>query len=75
MAYCDYIHCAVCNSKTIYDAEVNYDYSDGQELISLCAECNKKYEIVVRNRDTEHIPLKLCEVDEIAWSLSKVNGI
>lgn len=69
MAYADYIHCAVCDCKTIYDGDVNYDNTEGQELISLCAECNKDYEIIVRDRITKNKPLKSCEIDPV-WKLS-----
>ena len=56
MAYCDYMHCAVCDCKVHYDAEVNYEYHKCAPVV-LCDECLKTHEIVVKKRD------KLLEVD------------
>jgi len=50
MAYCDYIHCAVCDSKAIYDAELNYDNSNLGNLVALCKECAKTHIIKVEER-------------------------
>ena len=66
MALADYFLCTICESKTFYDADINYDWptepynryrSDGAQLPcgvgdihALCVECAKTYEIVVRPR-------------------------
>ena len=57
MAYADYMHCAVCDAKVHYDAEVNYDYHPECIPLVLCEECIRTHEIVVKKRD------KLLEVD------------
>jgi hypothetical protein len=41
MAYLDYKHCFICDSKAYYDAHV--DYPDVIEIIALCSECCKSY--------------------------------
>ncbi len=51
MAYADYMHCAVCDCKVHYDAEVNYDYHQECSPVVLCEECLKTHEIVVKKRD------------------------
>jgi len=50
MAYADYTHCAVCDVKVFYDAEVDYGVSQYGDHKSLCAECNKTHIIVIQNR-------------------------
>ena len=50
MAYCDYMHCAVCDCKVHYDA--GNDYVAGECLpVVLCDQCLKTHEIVVRKRE------------------------
>lgn len=53
MAYCDYLHCALCDTKAIYDGEINYDYTDAGDIVILCKTCIKTAEIVVRDRKTK----------------------
>ena len=58
MAYCDYHHCAVCDGKAFYDAEVNWPsmdvVSDGFgvpiSVVALCVSCYQTHQIVVRKR-------------------------
>ena len=52
MAMADYMLCANCEGKAFYDAEVNYDYFDGQAT-ALCSECAKTLELVVVPRITK----------------------
>lgn len=42
MAYSDYLHCALCDAKVIYDAEVDYsNFREGQ-IATLCKDCTKE---------------------------------
>ena len=54
MAYGDYLHCAVCGTKAIYDAEMNYDSATGEygslyDIAALCKECSKTHSICISN--------------------------
>jgi len=54
MAYCDYLHCVVCDTKTLYDAEVNYEAATGEngrlfDIATICKECAKTNSIQVVN--------------------------
>ena len=53
MAYCDYLHCAVCDVKSIYDGDVNYDSANAGDIVILCKTCIKTAEIIVRDRATK----------------------
>jgi ribosome-binding protein aMBF1 (putative translation factor) len=44
MTSMNYHHCEMCDSKTFYDAEINYN---GCTVVSLCSDCNKIYEIKI----------------------------
>jgi hypothetical protein len=49
MAYCDYMHCAICDCKVHYDASVDYDdYKRGCKPVVLCKDCMKTHKIVVQ---------------------------
>jgi hypothetical protein len=49
MAYCDYMHCAVCDCKVHYDGSVDYDdYERGCEPVVLCKDCMKTHEIIIQ---------------------------
>lgn len=58
MAAADYMHCAICDGKAFYDAEIDWEHQhvahdDAGYPISvtaLCDECFKTHEIVVRPR-------------------------
>ena len=42
MAYSDYLHCALCDAKVIYDGAVDYsDFRDGQIAV-ICADCARQ---------------------------------
>lgn len=48
MAAADYLLCANCNSKTIYDADINYDVPNHGEITALCTDCTEAgYKIVI----------------------------
>ena len=53
MAYADYLHCAVCDRKTIYDADLNYDsaveYGMLHDIVTLCPDCAKTHSLQVVN--------------------------
>jgi hypothetical protein len=56
MAYGDYQHCAVCDAKTFYDANIDWesqnvcldDYGAPESVVSLCSDCSKTHKIVVQ---------------------------
>lgn len=54
MAYSDYTHCAVCDCKVFYDATIQYEHNTGF-WAALCINCDKTYELVVRNKETGEI--------------------
>lgn len=55
MAGADYLHCVVCERKTIYDAELNYDaatdgeYGSLHDIATICKECSKTHSLQVAN--------------------------
>lgn len=55
MAYCDYLHCDVCDTKCLYDADVDYRNGNARAIGVLCEDCAEKHEIVVRRKDTGDI--------------------
>lgn len=67
MAYADYHHCAVCDDKAFYDANITdpryvatYDADERKEwepiaIKVLCFQCAKTHEVIVRKRrETPH---------------------
>jgi hypothetical protein len=55
MAIFDYFLCYTCKGKTFYDA--NTDYGEA-EVVALCKECKKTYEIIVRRKKSKRIKEK-----------------
>lgn len=62
MAYADYTHCAVCDAKAFYDANLNWDTEGGVQrldycgaLAALCDDCAKEWELVRVKRRTPHV--------------------
>lgn len=53
MAQSDYLTCAVCGDRTIYDADLNYEGSVKHGMIAdiatLCPECAKIHRLVIRH--------------------------
>lgn len=47
MAYFDYLHCAVCESKVLYDADIDYEESNCGDIKVLCKECIKNNTIII----------------------------
>lgn len=42
MAYCDYLHCVVCDAKTIYDSDLDYDSASSLgDIATICSKCIK----------------------------------
>ena len=42
MAYSDYLHCVVCDAKTLYDANVDYDAATQLgDIATICNKCIK----------------------------------
>lgn len=55
MAYVDFQHCAVCDRKTFYDANINWDWQNVGQVLSLCRECAKKFEVQLKNKETGEV--------------------
>jgi hypothetical protein len=53
MAYIDYIHCAICDAKCIYDGDTNYGDGNVGDAIVLCKKCVKDFEIIVIDKYNE----------------------
>lgn len=53
MAGADYLSCDVCGCKTIYDAEVNYEYANCRDIAALCKDCEKTHRIVIQIKSTD----------------------
>ena len=54
MAGCDYLTCAVCDKRVLYDAELDYDYSAGKDgdlhdIAAICKECAKTHSLQIAN--------------------------
>lgn len=47
VALVDYHHCEVCDCKTFYDAEVEYN---DNIVVSLCGDCKKTHKIIVAEK-------------------------
>ena len=68
MAYRDYLHCDVCDTKSIYDANIDYDNVDLGDISVLCGECSKTYKICLkrkksgREKERKHTAFGLEEV-------------
>lgn len=55
MAGGDYLSCRGCGCKTIYDAEVNYEYANCGHIIALCKDCAKANTITMTNNETSEV--------------------
>ncbi len=54
MAYCDYQHCKLCDTKAFYDADIDWDYQNTDPdngVVTLCKNCLKTHKIVVVARE------------------------
>jgi hypothetical protein len=51
MAYADYTHCGLCDTKVFYDASVDYEWNTG-DWTALCINCAKTHKIMIRNNGT-----------------------
>jgi hypothetical protein len=47
MAYGDYQHCAICDTKAFYDANIDWGHQRAKEVGTLCTECAKTYRLAV----------------------------
>ena len=59
MAYADYLHCAVCGTKAIYDADLDYEAATGEygrlyDIAALCKKCMKTHSIVIENKPSNN---------------------
>ena len=51
MAYADYYHCDVCDSKAFYDANVDWEVFEGIDMRVLCEKCAKDYEVIIKKKE------------------------
>ena len=59
MAYADYLHCAVCDTKAIYDAYVDYENARASQIAVLCPKCAVHHRLVVRGAAGDYTELPL----------------
>ena len=55
MAYGDFLHCDYCDycdTKSIYDANIDYDNVNVGDLSVICRDCYNKVELVMINKET-----------------------
>jgi len=58
MAYADYLHCAVCDRKAIYDADLDYDSASNPEygglydIAAICHKCAETHSIKIEKTPT-----------------------
>jgi len=49
MAYADYLHCAVCDRKAIYDANMDYEAAETYNMLGdiavLCGDCVQSHRL------------------------------
>lgn len=84
MAYCDYQHCAVCDAKTFYDANIDWTSTNVEvdeafhaplSVESLCADCAKTHELLVVVRTSDRAPVAVCRtVAEIRTRIEKADA-
>jgi len=55
MAYSEYLHCSVCDNKTIYDGEVDYNYSEAADILVLCSDCFDTHNLVLQTKDGSEV--------------------
>lgn len=48
MAYADYTHCDVCDTKAFYDAEIDWDEVNTGAKAVLCRRCAKTHTIEIK---------------------------
>jgi len=72
MSGMDYLHCAVCGRKAIYDADLNYDHAASSEygglydIAAICHECAKTHSIkIVEEPTVKRIAYFLVRLEEI----------
>ena len=58
MAMCDYLLCAKCGCKAIYDAELDYEFAAGElgrlhDIAALCKDCSKTHSLKLVPEPTE----------------------
>lgn len=52
MASMDYMHCVVCDCKTVYDGDVDYSNHREVRIISICGKCRETHDILIREKST-----------------------
>lgn len=51
MAYADYYLCDICDGKAFYDANVDWEISEGIDIKVLCPKCAEDYEVVIQQKE------------------------
>ncbi len=52
MAGANYYRCDLCNARTFYDADVDWEHQHNLgQIAALCKQCSKAYQVVIRPRD------------------------
>lgn len=80
MAYADYTHCAVCDAKAFYDANVDWESQNSGEVAALCLACSKTHEVKVLPREKPlaeaHTMTALAKAleDCVEWAMRNAEG-
>lgn len=57
MAGCDYLSCALCGCKTIYDAEVDYEIANIGNIAGLCKACSERFDLAAVDKATNELTM------------------
>lgn len=63
MAYADYWHCAICDAKAFYDANVDWGSARSADVVTLCGECAKNHRIVIVDLFDDEVPRDVWKYD------------
>lgn len=57
MAYADYYHCDICDSKAFYDAQIDWDETRIGDMKVICKKCAESHDVVVMQKVSLEYPL------------------
>lgn len=71
MAYADYLHCPICDIKTVYDANIEYENMRVGEIAAICKDCRAKgYRLrVINMKTTKEVPCDYWEFEDGIFAL------